>query len=397
MGASLAASNAATLFLQRYVDLANDAFLKAVTKDLLGEERIDGGLQSKLADLIDFYVVNPIPADPTGALRAKGALIGELLYQASLVGEGQFFLAASSFLEGMAAGIQVLGKSLFDIDFQDAPDGVNDTLTGVPGQTNLISGDKGQMFGTARGGNDSITGANDAENTLYGDDAVLLGYSSGGDDTLTGGFNSINNLYGDGISLEGRSWGGNDTLKGAPGGPNNNINFMVGDAEKLGENTRAGNDTLIGGPDMAANFMYGDGLYVYVVQGGGPDYLVTQPKCGDDILISGIASNDTMVGDAISSIITLSDGSVVTVDGVGSAVRGRDTFVFAPDNGIDVVLDFQSGFDKLDLTAYGSALNFAALSTVVTGGNLTIPFDENNSITLMGVTGVKPEDLIFAQ
>jgi len=59
---------------------------------------------------------------------------------------------------------------------------------------------------------------------------------------------------------------------------------------------------------------------------------------GDDTLISG-TGNDAMWGDAEQML--------------DNALGGRDTFVFGPNNGEDVIYDFQQGMDLIDLSWLG--------------------------------------------
>ncbi|MDF2143303.1 calcium-binding protein [Paenirhodobacter sp. CAU 1674] len=72
-----------------------------------------------------------------------------------------------------------------------------------------------------------------------------------------------------------------------------------------------------------------------------------QGGTGDDNLI-GKAGNDSLSGGA---------GADLLVDGAGSDTlsggAGADVFMLTPDNGRDVILDFNPAEDRLDLTAYG--------------------------------------------
>ena len=66
---------------------------------------------------------------------------------------------------------------------------------------------------------------------------------------------------------------------------------------------------------------------------------------------------------------------------------GADTFVFSTGNNHDTVIDFVSGTDKIDLTAYGFA-DFAAVQAAMHDdgdGNAVIDFGGGNDVTLNGV------------
>ena len=59
---------------------------------------------------------------------------------------------------------------------------------------------------------------------------------------------------------------------------------------------------------------------------------------------------------------------------------GGDTFRFAPGGGADKVIDFQSGEDMLDLSAYGIGLTDLTVSQATAG--VTIQLDDGASILL---------------
>ena len=80
-------------------------------------------------------------------------------------------------------------------------------------------------------------------------------------------------------------------------------------------------------------------------------------------MLQGFAGNDTLFGGG-----------------------GSDTFVFAAGTGQDVVSDFASGTDHLDLSAFGFG-SFAAVQAAMhdDGGNAVIDLGGGNTVTLTGV------------
>jgi Ca2+-binding RTX toxin-like protein len=210
--------------------------------------------------------------------------------------------------------------------------GGNDTITGGDGATsNNIYGDAADVnMATGAdftGGNDNlmggdndggvlIDGINLPQNNIYGDaDNLMLGQDAdftGGVDNITGGTNADNSLYGDAFwvtfSGDGAVFnGGDDVIKGGDG-------------------------------SLAANDLFGDAQTVIF-----NDHSVTF-NGGDDTLISGTGASDVMRGDAVLLV------------GAGNAtiIGGADTFVFAPNNGRDTILDFHTADgDKVDLSAFG--------------------------------------------
>jgi len=101
--------------------------------------------------------------------------------------------------------------------------------------------------------------------------------------------------------------------------------------------------------------------YSHDIQGNAGANVLTGGS-GDDV-IQGLGGNDTLVGGG-----------------------GHDVFVFANGNGQDIVSDFVSGTDQLDLRAFGFA-NFAAVQAAThdVGANAVIDLGGGNTVTLTGV------------
>jgi Ca2+-binding RTX toxin-like protein len=191
-------------------------------------------------------------------------------------------------------------------------------LASIPSSVLIIDDDTDKLL-NGRDGNDAIAG-------LGGNDTLNGGM---GADTLFG--NKQNDLI-DGGSGNDMLFGGmdNDTISGRDG--NDVIAGNIGTDRLMGE---AGNDMLFGG-------MNNDSL------SGGE---------GSDIL-SGDLGDDTLTGGA-----------------------GGDRFDVRAGDGIDIVTDFQDGFD---LIGPGGGLTFAQLS-IIQSGNDTQITATGLSVTLVGV------------
>jgi Ca2+-binding RTX toxin-like protein len=218
--------------------------------------------------------------------------------------------------------------------------GGDDILSGEGGN-DFIYGD-GYSLKNAIGGIDTLDGGL-GRDILYGDGYYLIN-SRGGDDGLTDGSygttdKSTNYLYGDGYFLS-QSSGGADTLTVADSKGNN---YLYGDGYQL-TNSVGGNDTLSGGDGN--DILYGDGL------------TLSNSDPGDDVLWGG-KGNDTLYGDARS--ITYASGSTF----------GADIFMFCQGDGKDIIMDFQQGIDKLDLTDWGVS-TLSQLNDLLTLNNGTI-------------------------
>ncbi|MDP3458115.1 MAG: M10 family metallopeptidase C-terminal domain-containing protein, partial [Hyphomonas sp.] len=87
----------------------------------------------------------------------------------------------------------------------------------------------------------------------------------------------------------------------------------------------------------------------------------------------GGAGNDRIIGNSANNTITLG--------------AGADTFVYAPGGGADTITDFAVSVDRIDLTAFSSAVALAAFNgrTASSGGTL-LTFGAGQTILLQGVS-----------
>jgi D-alanyl-D-alanine carboxypeptidase len=168
--------------------------------------------------------------------------------------------------------------------------------------------------------------------------------------------------------------GGNDTLVGG----NGNDRLSGGSGRDTLEGG-AGNDKLMGGSGRD------------ILEGGaGNDRLVSAD--GNDRL-SGGSGRDTLEGGAGHDKLMGGSGRDILEGGAGNDTliggSDADTFLFtSADRGRDVIRDFKSGVDRIDLSDHGK------VTLTQSHGNLVI-VAEDLSVILLGVTDLAPGDLIL--
>jgi Ca2+-binding RTX toxin-like protein len=276
--------------------------------------------------------------------------------------------------------------------------GGNDRIDGRGG-LDQIYGDAWEITGTAKGGNDRLVG-----DQIFGDADVMSGHVRGGNDRLHS--HGVSHLHGVGDAYEmyGHARGGNDRLSG-----DGNFNGY-GDAQQMREHSRGGDDRLYG--STGNNKLIGDSFSMkhearggndWLHGGAGADRLVGDAdimsgdsRGGNDRLIGG-KGNDTLFGD-FDLPLSIDFGFHDT----SNVVHGADTFIFTPGSGLDVIGDFQSGKDKIDLSDYGFT-EFADLTIETRAGGeepvTIIDLDKRaaniNEITLQDITSLQVSDFVF--
>jgi Ca2+-binding RTX toxin-like protein len=173
---------------------------------------------------------------------------------------------------------------------------------------------------------------------------------------------------------------------------------------------RGGNDQLYGGNGddhidggVGADLIDGGSGFdtVYYTQassGVRVNLAGTLPGTGDaagDILVSiekvvgssyaddlyGDQGNNTLVGGAGNDWLSGRDGNDSLYGGAGI-----DVFVVAPNNGWDIIFDFQDNIDKIDLRAWGVASISQAVSYIAdTGPDLRFDFSDGSHLTVLNV------------
>ena len=206
-----------------------------------------------------------------------------------------------------------------DVDFIIADDTSNHIVTGA--DNDFVDANGGNDIVLAGSGNDVVLGGT-------GDDYILSG---SGDDALS--------------ADEGRDtvWGqsGDDQISGGD------------DRDKLGGGS--GNDTIDGG--AGHDKIWGGRGQDDLSGGTGRDW------------ISGGSGDDTIDGGAGKDYL--------------SGGWGNDTFVFDDNSGSDFILDFRTGRDKIDLSAFDIA-DFHELENHISGGWLYTNIDLGDAHITLG-------------
>ncbi|WP_434803074.1 calcium-binding protein [Paracoccus aerodenitrificans] len=230
----------------------------------------------------------------------------------------------------------------------------DDSVTGGM-EADHISLDTHDDVARGRMGDDTIFGA-DGQDRIYGNDGNDALRGEAGNDSLYGGIGDDTVLGEAGDDIVNGD-GGHDSLRGGLG--NDTMNGGLGPDRMWGE---LGRDDMLGGagPDEVWGLNENDtvrgGLGNDTVVGGDGNDLV-DGGFGNDIM-SGDAGNDTLMGDHGNDTIDGGEGDDVLIGGerydqlTGGA--GADRFVFsAPriSSRPDVIEDFRSGEDVIDLTA----------------------------------------------
>ncbi|MBO9446169.1 fasciclin domain-containing protein [Ruegeria sp. R14_0] len=156
-----------------------------------------------------------------------------------------------------------------------------------------------------------------------------------------------------------------------------NTDFILGDDSDEFYFTGRGQD-----------FVHGGGGRDVINTGKGND--VALGGAGDDVLFGG-RGKDTLRGDEGDDTIFGGRGSDVIDGGADDDIlfggRGKDSFVFENGDGDDLILDFQVGKDKIDLSDYKGIAGFEDIQDDISGGffRTTIDLGDGDSIVLAGV------------
>lgn len=266
----------------------------------------------------------------------------------------------------LIGGISEFGGSGDGVDWLYGGTG-NDTLYGGSDTDALFGeGDDDWLFGGE--GDDGLNGG-DGNDALYGNEGTDWLFGGAGNDLLSGDLDT-DALFGE---------DGDDTLYGGGGGDNldggtgldalyggDGVDWLYGGDD---------NDTLDGGAD--GDQLYGEAGSDILLGGAGNDGL--DGGYGDDTLDGG-AGNDVLVG-----------------------YFGIDTFILHPSQADeDVIRDFETGIDKLGLTAsefgiVGGAYSFqtgAGLPGTLTGTTPVIYFETGGRGIWFDPTGGSTADII---
>lgn len=189
--------------------------------------------------------------------------------------------------------------------------------------------------------------------------------------------------------------GGNDSLRGGAG--DDEIYGGQGDDELFGG---ADNDTLDG--ETGNDKVFGGEGDDIAAGGAGDDYV--DGGAGDDV-VDGGDGNDTVVGGSGNDTLSDGAGSDKVIGGTGadvihmgagndhiwggqwSADGASDTFVLSAGSGKDMVHDFETGHDRIDLSEYG--ITYEELTGLITDHGWATEID------LSGLAGAEDGDRLF--
>ena len=236
---------------------------------------------------------------------------------------------------------------------------LGDNLSG-DSQANVLKGLDGTDFLQGRGDNDTLEGG--------GDNDILIGQT--GNDTLDGGPGAdyLNGGEGndsyrvddtfdridEGFDFPQYGFGGIDTLTSTASWFWDV--YGVADIVRIDESVAGMDTTIVGG--IWDNDIYGNsGTNILFGRGGSDTY---RPGAGVDFVSF--------------STLGLTDANAY------AGVNGVNTLVMEVGNGYDVVFEFETGRDKIDLSAFGLA-DYAALQALGTNDGL------GNSYFALGPTG----------
>ena len=231
--------------------------------------------------------------------------------------------------------------------------------------------------------------ADSATTIDVGESYIIFGRDTGNGETFPATLNLGNLSSTDGFIIEGE-YRGRTGVSVDGGGDINGDGFadvILGAEVSLGSATGSSNYVVYGGAqygrqqiDLAA----GDNFY----QGNdAPEYIIS--NSGDDVINAG-GGNDVIEAGTGDDIINGGTGNDRLTGG-----DGADSFVFDSSSGDDIITDFTTGTDSIDMSALSDLLvlsssvfegDFKDLFMTENNGDTTITFSENNTLTLQGVS-----------
>jgi len=287
-----------------------------------------------------------------------------------------------------------------DIDLLVGGNG-NDDLTLDDGD-DAAYGDAGDDFIYGGNGNDTIFGGS-GNDSAWGDAGIDVLVMGDGNDTVAAG-SGDDVVYGEAGDDVIDGGDGNDTLFGGSG--NNSLAGGAGIDVLIAED---GNDTLLGG--AGNDVIYGFGGDDIVDGGDGGDTIfggagndTLRGGAGDDV-IADISGNDSLDGGDGNDVVNGLAGDDRVTGGNGDNIvlggTGADVF-YQAGTGIDRILDFQIGIDKIELSS--SVTSFQALIagaqdiTDVNGNSFVILSNGDNGLFVLAnlsIADLSESDFIF--
>ena len=262
--------------------------------------------------------------------------------------------------DAIAAGLILQTQPVDPVETHNLGDG-DDQFNGGA-SADAVNGDGGEDVIWGLGGADALSGGDGADIVRggQGDDTV---YGDAGGDIVSGDRGAD---YVDG-------GGGADVVRGG-----------AGDDQVFG---RAGDDAVVSG-DAGNDMVYG-GDGDDVVRGGSGDD-VGRGGNGDDRVIGDIG-DDQLFGDQGDDVLIghLGDDYLIGGEGFDRLIGGdgADVYAFEAGGGRDVLVGFQAGVDKIDISAYDglSAEQVLNQAAEAPAGGVTLDFGDGDSAVLRDV------------
>ena len=226
--------------------------------------------------------------------------------------------------------------------------------------------------------------------TLYGQGGVDAIYGSQNADTIFGGTGNdfINGDGGDDVLVSGL---GADTVVGGAGN-----DVIYGD----------GQDAVSGGDGYDQFLAVDNSFAVSLDLGGASIEAATGTSLGDsfngtsateNLLVQGFAGNDVLLGGTGSDYLLGGDGNDTVSGGLGndylSGGSGADVFGTGSSWGSDIILDFEDGVDRIDLSGTGLS---AGSFTITQAGAYAVLQAGSNVLYLLNVnaTDIDANDFV---
>ncbi|NVJ96738.1 MAG: hypothetical protein HWE25_01225 [Alphaproteobacteria bacterium] len=278
-----------------------------------------------------------------------------------------------------------------------------DFIYGADGSDQIFAGpgDLGpdQFFG---GAGDDVLGGGAGDDRLVGDEVtgegiynLDAGFGAGGADVLFGGTGDDTLIGGGWIPQQGKTWVASTVGDYLWGGAGNDVVLAASGDDVIGGGLGndyldgwAGDDTIYGG--QGGN---GSSLNDFILGGLGDDLIFAG---GGLDRIEGEGGNDTIFNGGGDDVVAGGTGDDTLWGGPGDDLiwgqEGADTFAFGPNNGADIINDFDVAMDALNLS--GVNASFASLNDIIDAATLSevsgysgvlIDTGDDTSVFLLGL------------
>ena len=279
--------------------------------------------------------------------------------------------------------------------YRHGGDAAGDTFEGIEGLTgttgdDVLVGDVGANVLEGGAGDDVLRGGFGADILRGGAGIDMASYAGSGSRVVVNletGFRAGGDAAGDRFSsIEGLTGSSqNDILVGNVG-----ANILEGGAGDDILRGSLGADTLRGGAGIdIASYADSDARVIINLANG--------YRNGGDATGDTFSSIEGLLGSAYNDILVGGAGANVLEGGAGHDIlRGQqnsDTFIFRFGSGIDSIVDFEVGTDKIDISSFGFG-SFDALLNVTADINGSAHIALNGLEDVVHLNGVQKDDLL---